>query len=579
MYYEIDAPGQSGDAVPVRWLESYDFQQHVPHDVDFRILLTFLELYRTLISFVSYKLYTDENLVYPPPIDRELDEQGETVGALKIVEKKEGDKGVGAASKVSKKEVKKAIKGIRVGNDDVEMDDDEEDVQEGAAEDEEEFVERSSHGVNEDVATAPLTTYSTIVATNQSSSSTESLLFAPYTFYLSRETSSKTWEFVVRAMGGKVISSLTAPSLDSTPLADQITHVIIDRPMTSERMRELQGERKWVWVQPQWVADCVNRGKIIGAGEYAPGQLLPPHLSPWDGEGELQRPWLEENGEATAADGDAVDADVAEAEDDEDDSDEEEEDEDETELPPALLAAASNPSDPTLVHAAELEAERNGTSHAAFTAQLKAATKAQAGAKGANKPAATKETDEDLRKIMMSNKKAKLYKKMVYSNKEQAAEVGSTYKTLDLLLMGRKQSSRRRGRPSRSASERRPRAGRRAVPLPDFGSVRSCVVSIITPSSLYAVCIWLDDNVGLRASDALCRRPNGAVLGDRGFLRALPGERDSASSLRKLDHLMTVSGRLASPDRKAWLPRNTASPRQRSEAGQCVGARTAKGAR
>jgi len=419
VYYEIDAPGQSGDAVPVRWLESYDFQQHVPHDVDFRILLTFLELYRTLISFVSYKLYTEENLVYPPPIDRELDEQGETVGALKIVEKKEGDKGVGAASKVSKKEVKKAIKRIRAGNDDVEMDEEEE-VEAEEAEDEEEFVERPSHGVNEDVATAPLTTYSTIVATNQSSSSNESLLFAPYTFYLSRETSSKTWEFVVRAMGGKVISSLTAPSLDSTPLADQITHVIIDRPMTSERMRELQGERKWVWVQPQWVADCVNRGKIIGAGEYAPGQLLPPHLSPWDGDGELHRPWLEEHAEATAVDGEDL---AAAMEDDEDDSDDDEEEADDAELPPALLAAAANPSDPTLVHAAELEAERNGTSHAAFTAQLKTATKAQAGATGTAK--AAKETDEDLRKIMMSNKKAKLYKKMTYSNKEQAAEVGT----------------------------------------------------------------------------------------------------------------------------------------------------------
>ena len=33
-------------------------------DVDFRIMLTFLEFYEVLLKFVMYKLYTSQNLRY-----------------------------------------------------------------------------------------------------------------------------------------------------------------------------------------------------------------------------------------------------------------------------------------------------------------------------------------------------------------------------------------------------------------------------------------------------------------------------------------------------------------------------------
>ena len=419
--------------VRVRWLEGYEFQQNVPHDVDFRILLTFLELYRTLLSFVMYKLYTEENLVYPPPLDSEMDEKGESVGAFKLVERKDDIAGEAGPSKVSKKEVKRAIKGISHGaNGHHEEDDDMGSTQvpeNGQVEDE--FVERPTKDENEDIVKESLTTYSSILASTGEASSSKPLLFAPYTFYVSRETSSKAWEFVIRAMGGKIITSLHASFPDQSPQADSITHVIVDRPMETERMRQVAGGRKWTWIQPQWVADCVNRGKIIGADEYAPGKLLPPHLSPWEGEGELSRPWLDEHGEqvATTVEGQAA-ADAEEPEDEEADSDQDEEDDVEEmdeelesaskkELPPALLAAAANPSDETLRHAAELEAERLGTSHGAFDTQLKQAIKSSP----ASGQSQVKKGDEDLRKIMMSMKKAKLYEKIKYSNRQKADEV------------------------------------------------------------------------------------------------------------------------------------------------------------
>lgn len=432
IYYECDVPGHKGELVRVRWLEAYDFQQHVPTDVDFRILLTFIELYRTLLSFVLYRLYTGENLVYPPPLDEEAEKKGETVGAFKLVERANND---AVAGKVSKKEVKRAIRGIRAAGGNAQ---DEEDVEMEGADDvdagadsedgDEDFVERPAKAdtANEDVVSAPLTTYNSLVAS--ASTSKPSLLFGPYTFYVSRECSPKTWEFVIRSMGGKCITSLNATSPDEAKEADSITHVLVDRPMSTERMREMQGTRKWIWIQPQWVADCVNRGKIIGTEGYGAGQELPPHLSPWDGEGEVDRPWLEEKVGDAVLDPVEDDEDVEEAEDDED----EDEDEDEEEAtsddqpaayPPALLAAAADPSNSTLLRAAELEAETAGTPHTVFETQLKEAKKS-VGPQIKSKSKAKGKTDgDDLRKIMMTNKKQRLYEKMQYSNNQKSEEV------------------------------------------------------------------------------------------------------------------------------------------------------------
>lgn len=41
-------------------------QQVAPRDVDFRIMLTFLEFYETLLRFALFKLYHSLELAYPP---------------------------------------------------------------------------------------------------------------------------------------------------------------------------------------------------------------------------------------------------------------------------------------------------------------------------------------------------------------------------------------------------------------------------------------------------------------------------------------------------------------------------------
>ena len=45
-------------------------------------MLTFLELYQTLLGFVFFKLYTDIGLVYPPPLDLNKQDSGAGIDAF-----------------------------------------------------------------------------------------------------------------------------------------------------------------------------------------------------------------------------------------------------------------------------------------------------------------------------------------------------------------------------------------------------------------------------------------------------------------------------------------------------------------
>eukprot|EP00270_Netrium_digitus_P003173 TRINITY_DN1358_c0_g3_i1.p1 TRINITY_DN1358_c0_g3~~TRINITY_DN1358_c0_g3_i1.p1 ORF type:complete len:432 (+),score=130.33 TRINITY_DN1358_c0_g3_i1:23-1297(+) len=68
IYYQAEVVGQK-----VTWLVPHQLSQVIPADVDFRVMLTFLEFYETLTEFINFKLYHDLGLPYPPLLDPRLD--------------------------------------------------------------------------------------------------------------------------------------------------------------------------------------------------------------------------------------------------------------------------------------------------------------------------------------------------------------------------------------------------------------------------------------------------------------------------------------------------------------------------
>ncbi|KAG4302647.1 hypothetical protein PCANB_001017 [Pneumocystis canis] len=362
IYYQIEIRGQE-----VIWLVPYKFSQRIPADVDFRIMLTFLEFYQTFVGFVNFKLYTDFGLTYPPPVNTSLLEgagdilaynlEKSTIRQTEVNSKKDGGSGNANESvTIINKEVDKVStdtdfltnnsKIFKNLNDDIILDD---------------FSVQSNSNNSIDKLEQPLTV-----------NSVEVNIFKHFVFYLSREVPRYSLEFVIRSFGGKVgwdpVLGDGSPFKEDDPA---ITHQIYDRPYLNKTIITR------VYIQPQWVYDCINRKKILNTDDYAPGSLLPPHLSPFvkieDGE---YNPELEDN--------DSVE--------NEDISD-------------------------NIAMNSEKKENLENASTLPFSYYIKNAEKL-------NKLKESKlEENKNLAKIMLSTKQRKLYKKMIYSKLKKREEI------------------------------------------------------------------------------------------------------------------------------------------------------------
>eukprot|EP00877_Chromochloris_zofingiensis_P002990 jgi/Chrzof1/12692/Cz07g04070.t1 len=76
-YYQAEVMGQS-----VTWLVPHQLSQVLPPDVDYKVMLTFLEFYSTLLQFALFKLYHGLGLRYPPVLDPKLEEAAAGLAAV-----------------------------------------------------------------------------------------------------------------------------------------------------------------------------------------------------------------------------------------------------------------------------------------------------------------------------------------------------------------------------------------------------------------------------------------------------------------------------------------------------------------
>ncbi|XP_068747917.1 pescadillo homolog [Montipora capricornis] len=237
VYFQAEIQDQ-----PVTWIVPYQFCQEPPSDVDFKVMLTFLEFYTTMIGFVNFKLYNMLNLHYPPKI---VGEDSSTVTSSTDY------------------------------CDDAELEDEVLSAlnQNLAVTAQVEDVEVDEFPIDPDSVDATAQE-----AGKRELQQTEKLkkLFSECKIFLAREVPREILVFVIRCFSGEV-SWHSADALGATfdESDESITHHIVDRP--------LQGHKylSRYYVQPQWVFDCVNYCKLLPVEDYFPGVELPPHLSPF----------------------------------------------------------------------------------------------------------------------------------------------------------------------------------------------------------------------------------------------------------------------------------------------------------
>jgi pescadillo protein len=472
IYYQATIQGQD-----IMWLVPYRFVQRVNGDVDYRIMATFVEFYTTLLGFVNFRLYSSIGLRYPPKFDTRSDENGAELAAFtlegravanaaKTIEGSNKQSNNSSSQEVSRDVQAKVDKVIKTAGLDKTKD--------------EQTVEATDENTDAIDKFEPAAPEADTLPQPDISGEEAGALFAPFTFYISREAPKAPLEFILRAFGCKRIGwdAVMGDGAFTHNEADtRITHQIVDRPSLPEGALPAVPAAKEgavpavrpgtripgrTYIQPQWVWDCINEGKLLRPDLYAPGETLPPHLSPWvkpskgaydpratlaeqeeEGEAEMageeeeeeSDEEMEEAPETKKADAKADESesededesvdggmDVADSDDDESESGQEEEDFGGFDDNEAASESEDEEEAARTQHQKELEAEAAGLPFSSNGATDDAKKKKSSQAKKIAAKKRKEEEELERQKMMMSRKKRKLLEKMMYSNKKQSEE-------------------------------------------------------------------------------------------------------------------------------------------------------------
>ncbi|OEL24605.1 Pescadillo-like protein [Dichanthelium oligosanthes] len=254
IYFQAEVQGQK-----ITWLTPHALQQVLTDDVDFNVMLSFLEFYETLLGFVNFKLYHSINVNYPPILDPRLEALAAELYALCRY------MSAGSGRVIGNSESGGVIKDKE----------DENDKASSKADESELRLAQLQHQLpaNEPGALMHLVEESTAADTDDDETKECKSLFKNLKFYLSREVPRESLLFIIPAFGGTV--SWEGEGAPFNEVDEDITHQIVDRPTQSHVFLSRE------YVQPQWVFDCVNARIILPTEEYLVGRVPPPHLSPF----------------------------------------------------------------------------------------------------------------------------------------------------------------------------------------------------------------------------------------------------------------------------------------------------------
>ncbi|KAI0567109.1 Pescadillo [Gracilaria domingensis] len=272
-YFQANVMGEN-----VTWIAPHRFSQILPDDVDYSVMLNFLELYECIMSFVNFRLYTSQNLAYPPKILRNADANGMELSSLLIerasgpASERRGDtqpKEKEVASAIAPDAIKIVEELAMKSKAEDESDDEGSDTgPDGHDDNRENEGNEVEYGLENN----------------------DSGVFSGKSIVLGREVPYVELEFCLKAAG-----AVSVTREDDLPGGENrlsgYSYWIIDRP-------RVQGDRDMSleYVQPQYVFDSINASMLLPTLLYGPGAPLPPHLSPFvteDDDGGY-RPWFKD---------------------------------------------------------------------------------------------------------------------------------------------------------------------------------------------------------------------------------------------------------------------------------------------
>jgi pescadillo protein len=265
IYYQAEIHG-----VLLTWIEPHHcFAQQPTMTVDYRVMLSFLELYDAMLTFVNFKLYHDLGLAYPPLMDSDARQAGQHISAVLLSK--------AAPSMAVEPTVQERA---RLGTAPSSASSD-------AAPSERQLSELRSklsrlddnpehvHELHHDPATAKSSPEEAVIYESNPEAVALRILFSSCNLFCCRETPIPSLELLVLSCGGKIGWEGEASPFSATDPC--VTHIISDRPHAGH----VTDAATCTIVQPQWVFDCVNARMLLPAHAYRPGVICPAHLSPF----------------------------------------------------------------------------------------------------------------------------------------------------------------------------------------------------------------------------------------------------------------------------------------------------------
>lgn len=231
IYVQADIDGND-----VTWIIPHQFTTPPPSNIDFKVMLSFLEIYTTVLGFVNFKLYSNLNLVYPP---KALEEVFSEKSAIYY-----GDN-----------IYRERLESLNIQLAEAQKTDEEEEI-------------------DEELLTADQSLEEILLARKEEENF--KTLFSDCKFFLGREVPREILVLTIKSLGGEVSWGQESGAASIYPESDeQITHQIVDRPSQSHQFLSR------CYIQPQWIFDSINQRKLLPVDEFVAGSVLPPHLSPF----------------------------------------------------------------------------------------------------------------------------------------------------------------------------------------------------------------------------------------------------------------------------------------------------------